>query len=649
MAKSKKIQKSVVENYKKEVKQYERSDNNKIRSVAVYYTVGVMGKRKYRKVYRESSFTVNSAGGRQNVPLCIAGCPFPKLLSYDKLMCFIKQIDIGTIYSVSETLCEGLSSNDKVHGCYRNLEETLLTLGQYYLSNQSLYDFKWFSEPNTFYISIGGDGAPFGKDDTACSWLVGILNITRGVLSSNENFLIFGANCHEDSVPVKRYIQKLLGEIQVIEKKNYKLKDQNGVTIDVKFRVGELPNDMKMLAFICGELSNSATYFSSFADVTGENGTKLDGTFGKDKKHTWHPWDYQNRIEVAKEVQKEKVKLSKKKVKMQTMRSNITKFISSKKSRQEFEPLLGSIVDRIHVDPLHLKNNLCALLHRHLLELVVYMSNLSNASSFQQLPSNSPFVCYVKTLQSKCHLTRLASKIIRWFNDLRHKEKKFDYRFTGKDSRGFVNNFMYLISCVENISHFSRVCKQMLDLHIIGFLCLTLRDCISLFSRVEITHEEVNKLEELTRIYFRVYTIFFSFHPSVWTLGLIVPAHTKEMKVKYNLGLGLNSMEGRESKHVSISRYSENTHFNNRWEQIFRHEYISLLWLRHRGINKSTPVISSGLKYIPTRVSQPGFCYCGFDKDPNDNKCYYCSHQIRTDILECNKQGKLLDKLKAFK
>jgi hypothetical protein len=29
----------------------------------------------------------------------------------------------------------------------------------------------------------------------------------------------------------------------------------------------ELPNDMKMLAFLAGELTNSATYFSTFADV----------------------------------------------------------------------------------------------------------------------------------------------------------------------------------------------------------------------------------------------------------------------------------------------------------------------------------------------------------------------------------------------
>ena len=35
--------------------------------------------------------------------------------------------------------------------------------------------------------------------------------------------------------------------------------------------LGELPNDMKMLCFLGGELSNIAHYFSTFADVNKSN------------------------------------------------------------------------------------------------------------------------------------------------------------------------------------------------------------------------------------------------------------------------------------------------------------------------------------------------------------------------------------------
>ena len=91
---------------------------------------------------------------------------------------------------------------EKLIGCYRYLEDLVLKLAEFYLCND-LYDILTFGvEPYTFHIDLGGDGAPFGKDDTACSWLVSILNIGRGVLRSNENFLFFGANYKEDCVPV---------------------------------------------------------------------------------------------------------------------------------------------------------------------------------------------------------------------------------------------------------------------------------------------------------------------------------------------------------------------------------------------------------------------------------------------------------------
>ena len=35
----------------------------------------------------------------------------------------------------------------------------------------------------------------------------------------------------------------------------------------VEFNVTQLPNDMKMLSYLAGELSNAATYFSTFANV----------------------------------------------------------------------------------------------------------------------------------------------------------------------------------------------------------------------------------------------------------------------------------------------------------------------------------------------------------------------------------------------
>lgn len=76
-------------------------------------------------------------------------------------------------------------------------------------------------------------------------------------------------------------------------------------------------------------------------------------------------------MKVVKAVEQLKQKLSKQNLSDSTKRSKITSFIAQKGSRQEFETLLGKIIDWAHVDPLHLKNNVCALAHRYLLNEVI--------------------------------------------------------------------------------------------------------------------------------------------------------------------------------------------------------------------------------------------------------------------------------------
>jgi hypothetical protein len=111
-----------------------------------------------------------------------------------------------------------------------------------------------------------------------------------------------------------------------------------------------------------------------------------------------------------------------------------------------------------------------------------------------------------------------------------------------------------------------------------------------------------------------------------------VPAHAKEMKLKYNMGFGLDFMEGREAKHISISRYSNNTNYQKRWEQVFMHEFVSLIWLREKGYNTIKPTTSSKLSYVPKRVTEPSYCDCGLNKDMDCSKCRFCLHPLRVSI-----------------
>ena len=186
--------------------------------------------------------------------------------------------------------------------------------------------------------------------------------------------------------------------------------------------------------------------------------------------------------------------LSKEKFSNRTKRSKITALIAKKKSRQEFIPALGAIIDRTYIQPLHLKNKACLLAHRYLLHEVIAISCLPKSIKiFSEIPSSSPFSRYVSRMKTKCCLPRLSKKIIKWFDETQAEGKNLDYRFTGKESRLFLHNFMYLIDVVEPAAH--QGTKRHFTVHVLAYFCLTVQDCVFLFSQIEIPDEELIELE----------------------------------------------------------------------------------------------------------------------------------------------------------
>lgn len=63
------------------------------------------------------------------------------------------------------------------------------------------------------------------------------------------------------------------------------------------------------------------------------------------------------RVAIPKEAEKWKLKVEKQKGSKVSKRKKLTSFISDKKSRQEFVPLIG--LDRVHIKLLHTKNHAC--------------------------------------------------------------------------------------------------------------------------------------------------------------------------------------------------------------------------------------------------------------------------------------------------
>ena len=146
-----------------------------------------------------------------------------------------------------------------------------------------------------FYVAVGADGAPFGKDDTATAYLVSFINLLQRVQSCNDNHLLLGANCEEDHVLMKSYSSHLASEMREIEGKTLVTPQRKQVI----FRFELIPADMKWMA------SHSATYFSSFANVNSTNKNTVGGAIGG-RQQTWQPWDYDQRLKVTEKVDKYK-------------------------------------------------------------------------------------------------------------------------------------------------------------------------------------------------------------------------------------------------------------------------------------------------------------------------------------------------------
>ena len=111
----------------------------------------------------------------------------------------------------------------------------------------------------------------------------------------------------------------------------------------------------------------------------------------------------------------------------------------------------------------------------------------------------------------------------------------------------------------------------------LGRMGLHLRNSLSLASRVSnISSSDLPKLEQNCRQYFNLASLFHSANLSVWAMGYCVPFHTKQLLENLGVGLGINSMQGRESKHQQLASFASFSLVKHRWVKVFRHQQLCL-------------------------------------------------------------------------
>lgn len=557
-----------------------------------------------------------------------------------------------------------------MNGVYRPLKSLTMRLAEMYLLlNKEANFLHWFNkEEGTFFVAVGADGAPFGKDETATAYLLSYLNVLQGVQSCDHNYLLLGANCDETHEVMYEYTKHLVEEMEDMEKSEFEVLGRK-----VKFRFKLIPSDQKWMASMSGELNNAAIFFSSFANVSKRNIMTVGGTMGTDnKKCTWMKWSFKKRMEDVKAVRNFKLKHKiTDDTKNANQRKKVTEFISSLKSRQEFAPSLGKYVECMRPEPLHNGNNAWQRWNLDILTTAMQLTSKAAINSakgdMKCLPKDCPFAKYVFFLKDKMKAGRLYNKVERWFREMK-KDDDFSYRFTGKETKLFCCHFMEI--CRVLISHPGIPRSTLVHVHSLALSGLCLRNSISLFSRVHIAESDIDCLKEECNLYFNCQALLLNkVSPTTWTIGKAIPFHTQEIFNELGFGLGMNSMQGREAKHSKLASYAQNTTRGKRlrWWQILKHEFMELVWLKEQNpmheakklqVDESDQMKKCTDQYIPTKcVNDKGICYCGLPNGKSEGplligepsaSCDICSSELMQLIRETCKDGKIPKELKKF-
>ena len=255
-------------------------------------------------------------------------------------------------------------------------------------------------ESFVFAVAIGGDRAP----GIGVSVLVSFINVGKRLPCSKEQFLLLGGDVDEGSEVVQNYYKLLVKDSNYFGSKVFE-NDSGHEKRKVELIITELPNDMKMLSFLEGELSNSTSYFSTFANAARNEVNDYKKYFGLGYEHFWKRFPYLKTMDDARKVEHKRSQPSSKKILPSTAHSKLLAFIAKDlRSRQYQFPRVGKYIDVKKQEPLHLKNNTIKERFMILFKIVMAESRLRSVKSFKDVLGNSLLRTFVSFLRKKNEL-----------------------------------------------------------------------------------------------------------------------------------------------------------------------------------------------------------------------------------------------------
>ena len=98
-------------------------------------------------------------------------------------------------------------------------------------------------------------------------------------------------------------------------------------------------------------------------------------------------------------------------------------------------------------------------------------------------------------------------------------------------------------------------------------------------------------------------------------------------------------MQGRKAKHVRIAQYAKRATLSSRFVLVFRHDYITGIWLRMQD-PLSVQYHKNKEVYEP-EISNEAFCHCGLERVAGGEKCEFCSSALYQSIERSVREGVL--------
>ena len=121
--KSPKIRSKVIPSLmSKQVKEYQDSNDNMCRSLKILYEDGLLAKKKYKSICRNVKATVGQS------------ITNPKLVYYDKLIAFIKSVDVQNVHDFASEFNKDTSKfEEPINGSYRDFCSYIKVLAELYI------------------------------------------------------------------------------------------------------------------------------------------------------------------------------------------------------------------------------------------------------------------------------------------------------------------------------------------------------------------------------------------------------------------------------------------------------------------------------------------------------------------------------------